>query len=308
MSTAQGPASPGAGRSRGGVAHLSMLCYAILIGTSFPVGEAIAGGLDPAVLTFFRLVLAAAVLGLVLGLRREFARPDPSLIVRSGLIGLLMAIFFVAMFEALRWTSALSTVALFTLVPLASSGFGFLINGQRINSLHLAYLAFGAAGAMWIVFDGDLEKLLSLSLGPGELIFSGGALAFSLYAPMIKRLHRGEAPTVFAFWNLVMGAALLGIYAMPALSETDVYMVQSKVWAGIAYLAVFSTAITFFFSTLGSLSLPAFKVMSYTYLTPAVVAVFAAIVYGQLPSLSVAVGILMVVSVTFLLQNTKTGA
>jgi len=306
MSAAQDPAGPGAHQSRAGVAHFSMLCYAILIGTSFPVGEAIAGGLDPAVLTFFRLVLAAAVLGLVLAVRRDFVRPDRSLILRSGMVGLLMSVFFVAMFEALRWTTALSTVALFTLVPLASSGFGYLINGQRINTVHLACLAFGAAGAMWIVFDGSLEKLLTLSLGRGELIFVVGGLAFSLYAPVIKRLHRGESPPVLAFWNLLTGAVLLGIYAVPALLETDIHAVHMKVWAGIVYLAVFSTAITFFLSTLGSLSLPAFKVMSYTYLTPAVVAIFAAIFYQQLPTLSVTVGILMVVSVTFLLQMTKT--
>lgn len=290
------------------MAHLSMLVYAILIGTSFPVGAAITGDLDPAALTFLRFCLAAAVFGLVLGLRGRLARPDASLILRSGVIGALMAVFFVAMFEALRWTTALSTGALFTLVPLMSLGTGYVINGQRIKPIHLVYLLFGAAGAVWIVFDGSLEKLMSLSLGRGEAIFMVGALAFSLYAPAIKRLHRGEPSPVFAFWNLLMGAALLGAYAVPALLQTDLGAVRIGVWFGIAYLAVFSTAITFFLSTMGSLTLPAFKVMSYTYLTPAVVAVCAAVLFGELPSLSVVAGIVMVMSVTFLLQGTKTDA
>lgn len=289
------------------MAHLSMLFYAVLIGSSFPVGEAIAGNLDPVVLIFFRFALAAIVFGLVLVLRREFIWPTWSLIARTGVIGALMAIFFVAMFEALRWTSALSTGALFTLVPLLSSGFGFLIAGQRIHPRNLAYLVFGAVGAVWIVFDGSLDKLLSFSLGRGELIFMGGVLAFSLYAPAIKRLHRGEPASVFAFWNLVMGAALLLVYAFPAVLETTYGTVQTSTWLGIAYLAVFPTAITFFLSTLGSLTLPAFKVMSYTYLTPAVVAVISAIFLRELPTLSVVVGIAMVMSVTFLLQSTKTG-
>ncbi len=285
-----------------------MLCYAILIGTTFPVGEAITGGLDPAALTFVRFVVAAAAFGLVLLLRGELARPSRSLIVRSGVIGALMAVFFVAMFEALRWTSALSTGALFTLVPLFSAGFGYAINGQRMRPVHLLYLAIGAAGAVWIVFDGSVEKLLSLSLGRGELIFVAGAVAFSLYAPAIKRLYRGEPPAVFAFWNLVMGAVLLGAYAVPALLETDLGAVQMHVWLGIIYLGIFTTAISFFLSTLGSLSLPAFKVMSYTYLTPAVVAVIAVVFFGELPSPSVAAGIAVVMSVTFLLQGTKTDA
>ena len=306
MTKAMDPTESAAAVRRSRVAHLAMLCYAILIGTTFPVGAAITSGLDPAVLTLVRFVVAASAFGLVVGLRRELTRPSISLVFRSGVIGSLMAVFFVAMFEALRWTSALSTGALFTLVPLFAAGFGYVINGQRMRPIHLLYLAIGAAGAVWIVFDGSLEKLMTLSLGRGELIFAAGAVAFSLYAPAIKRLYRGEPPTVFAFWNVVMGALLIGAYAVPALLETDLGHVQTKVWLGIAYLGIFTTAISFFLSTLGSLSLPAFKVMSYTYLTPAVVAVLAAVFFGDIPSVSVMAGIVLVMSVTFLLQSTST--
>ena len=283
-----------------------MVLYAVLIGSSFPVGEAITGNLDPVVLTFFRFALAAIVLGSVLGLRGELVPPSWSLSVRTGAIGALMAIFFVAMFEALRWTSALSTGALFTLVPLLSSVFGYVLSGQRLHPMHFACLVLGAAGAVWIVFEGNPEKLITFSLGYGELIFMGGVLAFSLYAPAIKRLHRGELALEFAFWNLVMGGVLLLVYALPELLKTDLRAVEWTTWLGIVYLAVFPTAITFFLSTLASLSLPAFVVMSYTYLTPAVVATFGALFLQQLPSPSVLAGIVVVMSVTFLLQRTKT--
>ena len=263
MTSPAPPGQPDARTPRSRAAHLSMAFYAVLIGSSFPVGEAIAGNLDPAVLTLFRFVLAAAILGCVLALRRELVLPTSSLMARTATIGALMAVFFVAMFEALRWTSALSTGALFTLVPLLSSVFGYMLIGQRVRAAHLACLVLGAAGAVWIVFEGDPRRLMAFSLGYGELIFMAGVLAFSLYAPAIRRLHRGELPLAFAFWNLVMGGLLLLVYAFPALLETDFAAVETETWAGVVYLAVFPTAVTFFLSTLASLALPAFVVMSY---------------------------------------------
>ncbi len=279
-----------------------MLLYAVLIGSSFPVGGTIAAALDPAVLTFLRFTMAAIVFAAVLVLRGKLRMPGWSLIARCIIIGGLMAIFFVAMFEALRWTTALNTGALFTLVPLLASCFGWLINKQTIGLAHFGCLLLGAAGATWIVFDGSLDTLLSFTLGRGEIIFLGGILAFSLYAPALKRLHVGEPAPVFAFWNVVMGAVLLGIYAIPELLDTGFGTIETYVWAGIAYLAVFPTAITFYLSTIATLSLPAYKVMSYTYLTPAVVAVFDAVAFGTVPTVSVVAGIIVVLSVTFLLQ------
>ena len=286
-------------------ANAAMLLYAILVSTSFPVGAAITHGLDPVVLTMLRFCMATLVLAIFLGLRGELTLPGPGALLRYAAIGLTMVIFFVAMFEALRWTDPLSTGALFTLVPLMAAGFAFVLNQQRSGGAQLGCLLVGAIGALWVLFDGSLGKLLGLSLGRGELIFALGCLSFALYSPLIARLHRGEPISVVTFWSIAAGAIMLTLYSAPRLVELDWAAVPGGVWLGVAYLATFNTAGTFLMAKYASVCLPGHKVMAYTYLTPALVALMEGALGHGWPAPIVVVGILLTASATFLLQRIK---
>ena len=282
-------------------AHGAMLLYSAMIATSFPVGAAITGDLDPVVLTLLRFCCAALALGAVLALRRELDLPPPSALLRYAAISLTIVIFFVAMFEALRWTDALSTGALFTLVPLMTVAIGFALNRQRSSMAQIACLLVGGAGATWVLFDGSLERLLAFELGRGELIFAVGCVAFAAYTPTIVRLHRGEPSSRIALWSIVAGAVLLLLYSLPRLGEVAWTALPGRVWLGVLYLAVFNTAGTFLIAKYASLRLPTHKVMAYTYLTPAFVALLEGLLGHGWPSLSVVAGILVTASAMALL-------
>ena len=62
-----------------------MVVTACLVSTSFPVGAAITGALDPAVLTLSRFVLAAALFAPFVALRYGLCF-SPSLFLRCSLI------------------------------------------------------------------------------------------------------------------------------------------------------------------------------------------------------------------------------
>ena len=284
-------------------ANAAMLLYAFLVSTSFPVVAAITHGLEPEVMTFLRFCFATLVLGSILGLRGELSLPGPGALLRYAAISLAIVLFFISMFEALRWTDPLSTGALFTLVPLMAAGFAFLLNRQRSGTAQLVCLLVGAAGALWVLFDGSLQKLLGLSLGRGELIFGLGCLSFALYSPLIARLHRGEPASVVTFWSIATGAVMLALYCAPSLPSIDWVAVPAGVWLGIAYLATFNTVGTFMMAKYASVRLPGHKVMAYTYLTPAFVALLEGAIGHGWPVPIVVVGILVAASATVLLQR-----
>jgi len=294
---------------RTGPAHAAMLVYICLISTSFPVGAAITNELDPVVLTFVRFCLAASVIGGVLLVRgralgvEQFRWPKPKDLLRYAVISASIVLFFIAMFEALRWTTPLSTGALSTLVPLMTAGVAFLLIGQKCNGTHLVCLLIGGAGALWVVFDGDVELLRTFSLGRGEIIFIFGCLAFSAYTPLIVRLQRGEPAIVLTFWTTVMGAVLLGLGSLPLFASVNWPAVPAKVWIGLVYLAVFNTAFTFFLLKTASMRLPAHKVMAYSYLVPALVTLLEGMLGHGWPGLAVLAGIAVTASATFLLQR-----
>jgi len=289
-------------KAGGLVTHLAMLLNVLLVSTSFPVGAAITHALEPAVLNCVRFALAAAVFAVLLTLRGEWRRPR----VRDGLRYLLLAGalvgFFVAMFEALRWTTAVNTAALFTLIPLFSAAIAWPLAGQRTPPRQLAFMLLAGFGALWVVFEGSIDNALALRFGRGDLIFLAGCVSLAAFAPLTRRLDVGENLVSQTFWTLLVGTAMLALIAGNDLAQTQWQAVPAVAWSGIAWLAVFTTAATFYLLKYASLRLPAAKVMSYNYLTPGFVLLLEALRTGATPAPMVLIGAGIAVLATLSLQ------
>ena len=187
------------------------------------------------------------------------------------LLGALMGGYFVLMFVALQTASPVSTAAVFTLIPLMSAGFGYLILAQTTRPVVIISLIVAGIGAIWVIFRGDIHALIGFDVGKGEMIFFVGCMFHAAYSPLVKRLNRGESVMVFTFWTLVASAFWISLYGMGEVLSTDWQALPLIVWITIGYLAVFTTAGTFFLLQFAALRLPSSKVLAYGYLTPSII-------------------------------------
>lgn len=284
--------------------HLFMLVSATLVSTSFIVGAAITEALDPALLTLIRFIIAAGIFGPIVhyryGLHFSF-----SLFWRCSLISGCMVIFFSAMFLSLRYTSALNTSVIFALVPSISCLYSFFLLRERLRKEQFIALFCGLLGVLWVIFDGDVVSLFTMQWNYGDLIFFVGCLFMGLYAPLIKILHRGESMAVMTFWVLVTGVIWLTCYAGKGMLAVSWGEVPLMVWAGISYLAVFTTIITFFITQYSVLFLGPTRVTAYSYLYPGLVLILNFFVGNGLPQVNVIPGVLIIVVAMFVLMNAK---
>lgn len=283
--------------------HAQMIFSQTLIATSFPVGAAITHGLDPALLTLLRFALAAALFAPVVYLRHGLTLPRPGALAGYATISFCLVAFFWCMFEALRTTTALNTGALITLAPGISAVFAAFLIHERLGAHRLVAVGCGLVGALWVVFRGDLDLLLSLTLNRGDLIFFAGCIMFGLYGPLVKRLHRLEPAAVMTLWVLIIGTGWLVLLNGPAIWRNDWSGVDATVFAGIAYLAVFTTIITFFIAQHGTLHIGPTRASSYIYLIPALVVIIEFLAGKGLPSPAVLPGILIIFVATFVVQR-----
>jgi drug/metabolite transporter (DMT)-like permease len=258
--------------------HLAMALFATLIGGSFSIGGIVAPHLGAAALGAVRFVIGtAAMAGAAPFLfRRGIARPEAPW--RFLVLGGLMAIYFVTMFLALKITRPVSTSAVFTLIPLMSAGFGLLILGQRPPGVVLLSLVIAALGSLWVIFRGDVHALLAFDVGRGEMIFFAGCVCHAAYAPLIRRLHRGEPIFVFTLFTTGATALWLTLFGMGEILSTRWAGLPPIVWLGILYLAIVTSAGTFFLIQFASVRLPAAKVLAYGYLTPCVIIVIEGLI------------------------------
>ncbi len=292
------PAHPSLGR-----VHSLMTLTATLVSTSFVVGKAIADGLDPAVLTLVRFALAALLFGPYVGRRHGFKVPSWRALGGYATISAALVAFFWCMFASLRFTSALNTSALFTLVPGISGVYGAVLLRERLGLHRLLALFFGMVGALWVIFRGDLHLLFALAFNRGDLLFLAGCFAMAFYTPLVKLFYRGEPMAVMTFWVLVTGCGWLLLLSIPRLPAIAWLAVAPLVWAGIAYLAVFCTVITFFLTHFSTPILGSTRVMAYSYLYPGLVLVLDWLLGRELPPLMTLPGVFIVLLATVVLQR-----
>lgn len=262
---------PGAAALTG---HAAMLGYAAFVSGSFSLGGLAAPHMDPAALNAVRFALATALMG---GIALATARPRRVHFEapwRYLLLGLPLAVYFVTMFMALRLTDPVSTGTVFTLTPAMSAVFGWLLLRQITTPGMAAALAIGAAGAVWVIFRGDQDALTAFHVGPGEAIFLIGCAGHAIYTPLVPRLRRGEPTIVFTFGVMAAATLIIAAVGTPALLATDFAALPGVVWLAILYLAIFTTAVTFYLLQIAAMRLPAAKVMAYTYLVPSFIVVW----------------------------------
>ena len=272
-----------------------MLAFSALVAGSFSLGVLAAPHIDPGALSVARFVLAGVLVGAAALATTGIPRSAWVAPWRYLLLGGLLAAYFVLMFEGLKTAPAVSAAAVFTLTPMMAAGFGWLFLRQRLTGRIALALAVGGFGALWVIFRADLQALRAMEIGRGEVIYFVGCVARAAYAPLVRKLNRGEPAVVFTFGMMLAGTVLLGLYAWPAVLATDWAALPGIVWVTLVYVAVAASALTFVLMQYASLRLPAAKVMAYTYLVPSWVALWELVLHGQVQPGLVLVGVAMTV-------------
>lgn len=283
-----------------------MLTFSALVAGSFSLGAMAAPLIDPMALTSARFLLAGMLVGLVAfattGIRRNaLAAPWRYLV-----LGSLLAAYFVLMFQGLKTAEPVSTAAVFTLTPIMAAGFGWMTLRQRLTQRMALALIVGAVGALWVIFRADPARLLSLHVGQGEVIYFAGCVAHALYAPLVRKLNRGEPAVVFTFGMMVAGWVLLTLAGWQPIRATGWANLPAIVWITLIYVAMAASAATFVLLQFATMRLPAAKVMAYTYLVPSWVILWEIALGRPAPPLAILGGVALSVLALVLLLKDET--
>ncbi len=284
--------------------HLAMLLFSLLVAGSFALGALAANQISPTALNAVRFWIAVVIIGVAAlattGLPRSAAVAPWRYVVLAG----FFTTYFVLMFEGLKTATPVSAAAVFTLTPILSAGFGYILLRQVLTARMALALTIGALGALWVIFRADIQAILRFEVGRGEGIYFWGCMAHAIYTPLVRKLNRGEPAVVFTFGTLLAGAVMLTVWGWGDIRATDWTALPPIVWVTIGYTAIFASAATFTLLQFAALRLPSSKVMAYTYLTPSWVIVWDLALGGTAPPALVLAGlVLTVVALAMLLRD-----
>jgi len=283
-------------------AHLMVLLATFLVAGSFIISKKLAGVIHPISLNLLRFLIAACVLAPFVLLDAKRRARIFNTLGRALIISFFYTFYFILFFQALEYTTALSTGTLYTLLPLTTAILCIFFFKERISQTQLFIYVCGIIGTLIVVFKGDINLLLHFSLGRGELIFLGAILCMSAYAICMKVLHQKEADMlVLVLMTLVGGSfwmlAAKVVFDVPLQWE----ILNLTALKYVLYLAIIATFVTAYLYQKSTVLIGPKKVMAYIYLNPASIALLLYIFEGTTLSIEVVIGIAISTVATFLL-------
>ncbi|MBC3347208.1 DMT family transporter [Pseudomonas sp. SWRI196] len=249
-------------------AHWGMLIWAILIAASFFAAAQVSQSIDPILLTGLRLLFSALMFLPLLLLKTTTPVSGKGLLAHA-VLGLLLATYFGSLFEALRYTSAVNTATLYTLVPLMTLLFEVFLLPNPSLKTRLLPMSTAAIGAVLLTLKGSAPGQLP-ALYP-VLVFGAGCLAMALYSPLSQRFKaralKGRDPVTMTFWNMLFGALFLLVFCLFSGGWRSALQLSTLDIGWLMYLAVFGTLATFWLLHRAIGVIAPSTVVSYVYLS-----------------------------------------
>lgn len=263
--------------------YVALTVTALLWSSNFVIGRAMHEAVTPATMNFLRWALALIVLLPVtlvdLRRHRTVLLRHWKLIASLGLTGI--AAFQTLCYFALTQTTALNTILLTSLAPLAIVALSWLALGERISRVQGLGLITSLGGAAVLILHGEAEALASLRFNTGDLLMLLAVVLWTVYSVLLRG-RPAEVPPL-ALHTASVGAGTL--WMLPLFGwETALgrgLPTEPSAWLAIGFVAVFSSAIAHALWVRGVASIGPNRAGVFIHLMPLFGAVLAITFLGE---------------------------
>jgi drug/metabolite transporter (DMT)-like permease len=238
-----------------------------------------------------RLIIAAALLGLVAKLMGHSLRLSMRDLLVSALVGIsLHAIYLGGVWEAISLGAPSGISAVITsLQPLLVSIFAIALLGEKLRSTQYVGLIFGFIGVL-VVLAPSFEKSGAMTWLSVSLLLA--ALAGSTFSTLSQRKFGIEVPLlVGTTYQFLIAGVVLGVLSLVSGHTHLEWNLQSSLamlWA-VLVTSIAAVLLLLWMLTQGS----ATKVSSLLYLVPPMTAIQAFILFGEKLNAQIVIGIAM---------------
>ena len=239
-----------------------------------------------------RFTLAALVLGAVMLAKGEPIGAGSLQRAWRPILGLaLTGVFFynLCFFYGLKHVEAGRGALVMALNPVVVAVLAWWLGGERARPPAVLGAVLAFVGCLTVIGNGDPLALLAGRIGLGEVLLLGCVVCWTAYTFVGRRATRLVSALAATFWSCTFGAVLLWAAAFAA-GGVDWAQWSPVVWAAVAFLGVFGTAIGFTWYTDAVRVLGAARAAMFINLVPLAAVLMAALALGEAFPPSVALG------------------
>ena len=235
--------------------HLQVSPYLLLVLTTlfwsgnFVLARAVRMDVPPVGLSFWRWALAAALLLPFVwrDMRRSWPLVRRNLLLVAALGFLGVACFNTLVYLGLQTSTASNGVLLQSIVPVVIIVFARLLLRVRVSAAQALGILVSLAGVLSIITRGDLERLITLAVGQGDLLLLGAVVAWAGYSVLLKKLPPALGGLILLGYTVLVGVlCILPLYAWEIGSGTRMH-VSTVTLVTVLYVAIFPSLLAFLF-------------------------------------------------------------
>ncbi len=266
--------------------YVSLIMATLFWGGNFVLGKVLSGVIPPITLTYLRWLPAFLILFFLFyrPTIQAFSQVKSSFWVMLSLGILGVVLFPATLYQGLKTTSSLNASLYLAVVPVLVLFLNRLVFKEKINPMIFVGAVISLIGVFWLLTQGNLEHLLTLTVNHGDLWTIASAISWAVYCCIIRLKPNNISHSTFLTWLVGLAVFVLTplfIYEFIQESAKLLPNLTALQWSGIGYLIIGPSILSYAFWNFGIAIVGSAKGAVMTNFTPLFAALFSILLLNE---------------------------
>lgn len=262
----------------------------------------------PYAFVFGRFIVASAFLWLFMHAGRGGAAPRLQIrhLGRLAVLGLTgVCLHNVLMFIGVESTPANRATLILASISLMVALIDGVVLRRPTHPQALGGILLGFVGTALVITEGRVLDVFQGSVGRGEFMLLGAALAWALYSILGRPLLDEVSPLYVTYYSTLVGTLMLVPFVWHDAGALAAIVVDRRAWAMMGFLGLLNSALGFLWYYQGVNALGAMTTAAYLNLMPVFGVVLSWLFLGEVPSAALLAGGALVIGGLLLMHKVE---
>jgi len=252
-------------------------------GASFVATKISLEYIDPTTLVWLRFTMGVAVLGLAVGLSRQFSLPQRKDLGYFAVLGFLGITFHQWLQSTGLVTAQATTTAwIITSTPIFIALLGLFILREPLVWYQAAGIILAAFGVLLVVTKGNLLSLSTGRMGtPGDFLVMISAVNWAVFSTLSRSGLKKHPATLMMFYVMSFGWLFTSILFFAGPGLAPIASIPWDAWIAIIFLGILCSGIAYIFWYDALKVLPVAQTGAFLYFEPIVTVLVAALLIRE---------------------------
>lgn len=265
------------------VPYMEALFAVIVWGASFIATKVALQDISPIAVVWLRFSMGVVVLGIAVGMRRQFSLPGRGEWAYFSLLGFLGITFHQWLqSNGLQTSEAGTTAWIVSTTPVFMALLGWTVLKEALSWIKTSGIFLAFAGVLLVVSKGDLSAISVGKFGaPGDFLILISSVNWAVFSVLSRRGLKSHPAGLMMFYVMSLGWVFTSILFFAQTGLQEIPNLTPKGWLGIIFLGVFCSGLAYiaWYDALQALS--SAQTGAFLYIEPFVAVVVAFFVLGE---------------------------